>query len=199
MYRPQPLFSRYRLIWATLVFLFVGATILTVWLMTPAPVSPDDIKTAQSKNPPPQTLEERAAPVNIDLENVEVVLSSSDGSLKMQLWAKKARRDNGALMIIQGALQFEMENRNTMLVMISDGIYSQDDKEAKVNGVLRGKIEESQQYFEASELTWDISGTEIKTQDVNYYSPTIEVTGGCMCLDLKTGEIIFEKTVDAAI
>lgn len=172
---------------------------MTVWWMTPAPVSPDDIKTQQSKNPPPQTLEDRAAPVSIDLENVEVALSSSDGSLKMQLWAKRARREAGDLLIVQGALQFAMENRNTMLVTISDGMYSQDDKQAKVTGELQGRIEESEQYFEANELIWDITGSAITTRDVSYHSPTIEVTGGCMCIDLKTGEIIFEETVDASI
>ena len=190
----------YRARWLVFVALFVlGALWLVLGYQAPR-VSPDDIKSAvKQENPPPQTIQQRAGPLSLDLGGMDLSLSSSDGSLKMRLWAADAHKTGDRYEISGGAMQFATDSDTTVTLEVDDAVYTQDDGIVRIIGAIKGVISGSEQYFEANEVEWDQSGNTLRTGLVNFRSPFFEVSGSEMSIDLLTGEIRFTGPITAGV
>jgi len=193
--------TRYRIIWLAVVAAGVVVTLLIVFGRPFTPVALEDVKSAvREDNPTSQSYsEEKFGQLVANMHELEMSLSSGSGDLRLRVWAEEAVKDKRSYAINNGALQFAMENRNTLLVRVEDARFAEEDQAVKVSGSLTGYITGSNQYFEAKQLSWDMSTNEVRTEKVTYIAPNIQVSGECMCLDMDTGNVRFEGTVEASV
>lgn len=219
----KALITRYRIGWLLLVALFVIAVVWLVVVSSPAPVAPGDVRSAvQVENPPAQTVQEGTRMLQrlkANMTELQLTVSAGEGQLRLRIWAAAARKDGSRYAIEDGLLQFEMENRDTLLLRVEDAVLQYDQRAEllaaaldslwwlrtpsagalRVNGSLTGLIVGTDQYFEATGLLWDQLSSQIRTSTVTYRAGGIEVDGERMCLDLVTGEITFEGPVEARV
>jgi len=194
------LVTGYRVMWLSFVVLFIGITLWLGYSFSPPRVDPENIKSAVKKqNPPPQTIQQRAGPLSAEMEGLDLVLSSSEGDLRMRLWAEKAHKEGNRFTISDGVLQFVTENQNTLLLEVDDGIYTQDDGVARIAGSIKGILSGSEQFFEATNVEWNQSENELRAGSVTFRSPMFEITGDEMLFDLLTGEVEFTGPVTAGV
>ena len=177
------LVTRYRVRWLTIVVAFVGVLVWLVVNHSSSPVDADDVKSAvKEANPPPQTIKQQAGPLNINTENLELSLSSGDGSLVMRIWAGSARKIGSRYEISNGAMQFVTDESDTVLLQLEDAVYTQDEGVARIEGSIIGHISGSEHYFDARSVEWDITGNLLEAAAVTFRSPIFEVTGDEMPL-----------------
>jgi hypothetical protein len=228
----QALITRYRVRWLLLVALFVIVVAWLVVISRPAPVAPGDVRSAvHSENPPAQRLEgeeEMLERLKANMTELELTVSASEGQLRLRVWAAAARKDETRYEIDDGLLQFEMENRDTLLLRVEDALLTLDPRLTRmfstldslwwmstpVAGLLRversltgiiierrspGQEAGTNSYFEATGLLWDGIHGMINAGSVTYSAGDIEVNGQSMLLNLRTGEINFEGAVEASL
>ena len=219
----QALITRYRVRWLLLVALFVIVVAWLVVVSSPSPVAPGDVRSAvQSENPPAQRLKgegEMLERLKADMTELQLTISAGEGQLRLRVWAAAAKKEGTRYEIDDGLLQFEMENRDTLLLRVEDGAleYSAHALQLartleslwwmkppstgvlEVNGALTGLIVGTDQVVEATGLIWDQFSGQIRTDTVEYRAGGVEVSGQCMCLDLLTDEIYFEGAVEASL
>ena len=199
------LITPYRLFWG--VAIFIAA--LIIWLLLfvyPAPpvfteVDPSQVTSVVAEQSPARelTLGERAGALKADVRGMDMLVRSSDGSLIMQLWAKEAAKDGDRYHIDEGVLKFMLENRDTLLLKVTDAVYQYSSGVARVTGSLVGHIPEGDQYFGAEELSWSQDYQCVTARAVKYAGPHIEVTGEEMTIDLGNGRVSFAGAVEASI
>jgi hypothetical protein len=205
MPRLRQLFNAYRLFWLAAVLLFAAAIWWLLMRVTATPpftaVSPEDVQSTEvaEQNPPEPSIEKLAGPLSIDVEQAELSLSSADGQLKMRVWADSARKKGDLYELNEGALQFSLKDRSTLLLRVSDAQYRYEAGVAYVSGTLVGSIIGTEQYFSAEKLSWDQVQSTVTAETVRYAGPHVEVTGTKMIIDLVTGKIRFDGQVQAAI
>ncbi|MBN2081576.1 hypothetical protein JW859_05130 [bacterium] len=193
--------TRYRLIWLAIIVAVVAVTLLAVFARPFTPVAIEDVKSAvREDNPPGKSYsEEKFGQLVANMQELELSLSSGSGDLRLRVWAEQASKDKQTYQITNGALQFAMENHNTLLVRVEDAKFAAEEHAVSVSGSLTGYITGSNQYFEARRLSWDMNTNEVQTEKVMYIAPNIQVSGECMCLDMDTGNVRFEGTVEASV
>jgi len=198
--------SGYRVFWLAFLALLAGSLYYGLFIRESADILPPiDIAQVQMEEPggqtskPGENLDEQAQDLRVDLEEAEITLSSGDGKLKMRIWADKGERDGQNYSITEGALQFALESRDTLILKVSDATYRRSESLALVEGELTGYIVGSQQYFSASSIIWDPRGKSVSATRVTYSSPHLEVTGDEMSMNLETGEVRFAGPVEAGI
>ena len=121
----QALITRYRVRWLLLVALFVIVVAWLVVVSSPSPVAPGDVRSAvQSENPPAQRLKgegEMLERLKADMTELQLTISAGEGQLRLRVWAAAAKKEGTRYEIDDGLLQFEMENRDTLLLRVEDG------------------------------------------------------------------------------
>lgn len=150
-------------------------------------------------NPPEQQAQPRPGPVTVDVNGASLTLSSSDGSLQMRVWADQAVKNGQTYTVSEGALQFVLENRDTLLVRVTDAKLQSDKNVARVDGALLGHLLASGQYFSAKHLIWSLNEKYVTVEDMTYIGPSIEVHGRQMRIDLASGTIDFQGSVEAGV
>lgn len=197
--------NSYRLFWLVVVLLF-GISIY--WGLFIRPRDPASTRVRKEEvqlpvidqaNPPEQSVSKRPNPVNVDVNGASLTLSSSDGKLQMRVWADKAAKQGTEYEIKQGALQFVMENRDTLLVRVNDASMSTVSNMVTVSGSIIGRLVSGGQYFAAQKLKWDRDQKRVRVSEVRYIGPGVEVSGKSMSIDLATGEVNFQGPVEAGI
>jgi hypothetical protein len=193
--------TRYRITWLLMLAAVVAVTLVLVFSRSVPPVSIEDVKPSvyRANKPEPEYQEERFADLIIDMNELEISLSSSDGSLKVRIWAREAVKNQAGYAIADGVLQFAMEERSTLLLRVQDAVFTLATGEVNVSGSLVGHVTGSDQYFEAQKLSWFQDESLIHTDKVTYRAPSIDVSGERMTLDLETGVVRFEGAVKAGV
>lgn len=203
----------YRLGWVGLLAL---AVVVTIWLAfgrQVALVAPEDVKPsiARSDEPEPEFREEPFAELTVDMYEPELSLSSDDGSLKLQIRAKQAEKNESGYALTDGVLQFAIEERSVLLLWVKDAAFTAATDTVVLSGSLVGRITGSNQdgdqdsdqgnyqYFEATRLTWDRREPVVRTDKVVYRTKNIDVNGERMALNLRTGEVNLEGKVEAGV
>jgi hypothetical protein len=164
-------------------------------------VPPEEVRSpvVEDNNPPDQDAGKTPEPFKVDVSAASLTLSSSDGSLQMRVWADKAEKTGAIYKIKDGSLQFMLENRDTLIVRVTDGSLQHDNQIARVDGQLIGHLIEGNQYFSAEKLVWNVNSKQVQIEEVRYIGPSVEVTGHSTRIDLATGEITFTGPVEAGI
>jgi hypothetical protein len=204
---PRAAVGAYGLLW---LLALLGFGLLTWWSVRavhlgPAlpPVLPEQVRTtAFSDSPvPEQTIKQRAEPLKLSVSGADFTLSSSDGTLKMRVWADKAAKSGGTYDLTEGALEFVLKNHDTLLLRVTDGTFRVESGVAQVSGTLIGHLVSGGQYFSAERVRWDLSSSVVQAERVRYTGPNIEVRGEQMNLDLTTGtgKVEFTGPVEAGI
>ena len=188
-----------------MVFLFAASVYWVLFLRPRDPdstrVSPQEVQSPviDQANPPEQQVSKRPDPVNVDVNGASLTLSSSDGSLQMRVWADTAAKQGTNFDIKQGAMQFVMENRDTLLLRVNDASMSTVSNVVKVSGSIVGRLVSGGQFFSANKLRWDQDLKRVEVSEVHYVGPGVEVTGKLMLIDLATSEVTFQGPVKAGI
>ena len=195
------LVTRYRITWLMLLVLAIAVTLLLIFGRSVTPVASTDVKPSIiTKNQPEQQYEEEPfADLIVNMTELELSLSSSDGALKVRIWARQAEKNQAGYAIADGVLQFAMEERSTLLLRVQNAEFAMATGEVAVSGSLVGHITGSSLFFETQELIWRQDENRINTAKVTYRAPNIEVTGERMTLDLETGVVRFEGAVEAGV
>lgn len=191
----------YRLGWLGLLVLAVAVTLWLVFGRPAAPVDLADVKPkyASPEAAAPKIQEEPFADLILSMNEMELSLSSSDGSLKVRMWASKAEKNETGYSLEDGVLQFAMEDHNTLMLRVQEATFTTATDTVELSGSLVGHVTGSDQYFEATKLTWNRNETVIHTDKVVYRAPNIDVSGERMTLDFTTGVVSFEGEVQAGI
>jgi lipopolysaccharide export system protein LptC len=205
--------TRYRLGWLGLVVLAVAATLLLVFGRQVAPVPLEDVK--PSIAPPdrsvPEFQEKPFADLIVNMSELELSLSSSDGALKLRIWATKADKTERGYELEDGVLQFAMEERGTLVLRVQEATFTIATDTVELSGSLVGQIMsndqaddrnrglDNYQYFEATKLIWNLNEDMVHTDKVVYRAPNIDVSGERMTLDLSTRVVTFEGKVEAGV
>jgi len=202
---PRAAAGAYGLLW---LLALLGFGLLTWWSVRavhlgPAlpPVLPGQVRTtAFSDSPvPEQTIKQRTQPLRLSVSGADFTLSSSDGTLKMRVWADKAAKSGGAYDLSEGALEFVLQNHDTLLLRVTDGTFRVESGVAQVSGTLIGHLVSGGQYFSAERLTWDQRSHAVQAERVRYTGPNIDVRGDQMSINLETGKAEFTGPVEAGI
>lgn len=195
----------YLLIWGAVLAAFASLLWLAVyvWLQGAefTTVKPEEVQSTavpESTRKEP-SIEEQAGPLKVGVSEAQLSLSSGDGQLKMRVWADQALKEGGQFSIDEGALQFTLQDHNTLLLRVSDADYRQESGVAHVSGTLIGSIEGTGQYFLAESLSWDQAQLYVTAEKVRYIGPHVDVTGEKMQIDLATGEVSFLGPVEGAL
>ena len=138
-------------------------------------------------------------PEEVEISGAEFVIKSADGSLVMKVWADEALKNESRYSVREGVLQFVMDQRNTLLLKVSNASFSDESGIARVSGTIVGNIVGSEQFFSAENLTWDQSTEQVSASAVSFVGPSLEVMGERMVIELATGEVRFEGTVTAGV
>lgn len=164
-------------------------------------VPPEEVQSpvVEQGNPPEQIANKSPEPFKVDVSAASLTLSSSDGSLQMRVWADQAEKTGSLYKIKDGSLQFMLQNRDTLIVRVTDGSLEYDTQVARVDGQLIGHLIEGNQYFSAERLVWDVNSKQVDIEKVRYIGPSVEVTGRSTRIDLATGEVMFSGPVEAGI
>jgi hypothetical protein len=152
---------------------------------------PDEPREQEARRPP--------EPSRIEVSDAELTIASADGYLKMHLWAKNVNKNGTTYDIADGVMRFQLENRDTLQLELSDARYATGDNSLHVQGELRGTIIEEQLQFTASSLSWDRRESKIHASEVWLRGPVVDVRGEDMVFDLVTGIISFNGPVSAAL
>lgn len=197
--------NAYRVFWLAVVLLF-GISVYWVLFIRPRDpastrVKPEEVQSpvVDQANPPEQSVSKRPDPVNVDVNGASLTLSSSDGTLQMRVWADAAAKQGTDFEIKQGALQFVMSNKDTLLMRVNDASMSTVSNVVQVSGSIIGRLVNGGQYFSAKKLRWDQNQQRVEVSEVRYIGPGVEVTGKSMSIDLATGEVTFQGPVEAGI
>jgi hypothetical protein len=196
--------SAYRLIWAGAALAVVA---LVAWLVSRDPGSayehavPGELKSSVEKVKPRElSIDESASALQAELGDAEISVRSSDGKVKMRLWADEARKSAGHYTLKEGALQFDMSDGgvdNSVVLRVSDATYRREAGVVRVSGSLVGHVIGGNHYFAAEELYWDQSEARISARRVHYVGPALDVSGDSMSIDLATGQVDFTGPVEA--
>ncbi len=199
------LINPYRLAWLAVVLLFALAIYWVLFLRPRDPAStrvrPEEVQSpvVDQGNPPEQQASKRPEPFRVDVSGASLALTSKDGTLSMRVWADEAFKHGTDYNIKEGALMFVLDNRDTMLVRVTDASMSTVSNVATVSGTLVGQLVVGGQYFSARELKWNQETATVQVSEVRYVGPGVEVSGRKMYIDLATGEVRFEGPVEAGI
>jgi len=202
--------TSYRLTWLVLLALIVAATLWLALGRRVAPVAPADVKPsiAAPDDLAQQYQEEPFADLIVNMTELELSLSSSDGSLKVRIWARRAEKNETGYAIEDGVLQFALEQRSALLLHVQDAVFTTATDTVEMSGSLVGHVTGSDQFFEATRLTCDLNGTVTDTDEVVYLvytdkvvyrAPNIDVSGERMILELPSGVVKFEGEVEAGV
>jgi len=195
-----PLVTRYRLRWLLMLAVFIMVVLWVFSNFAQRYIPPIMVRSeVVAKNPPPQTWKELAGPLKVRAENLVLTLSSSDGSLHVRFWAEQAGKDGRNLSIENGAVEFIMENRNALELLVTNAGCQLESCSACISGTIRGRIAASGQYFEATELSWDQAAKMVYAKSVTYIANNFEVHGQSMQLNLRTGEVSFSEGVEVGV
>lgn len=197
--------NSYRLAWLAIVLLF-ALSIYWVLFLRPRDaastrVSPEDVQSpvVDQGNPPEQEASKRPEPFRVDVSGASLSLTSKDGTVQMRVWADEAFKHGTDYNIKEGALQFVLDNRDTLLVRVTDASMSTVSNIATVSGSLIGQLVDGGQYFSARRLRWNQNEETVQVSEVRYVGPSVEVSGQTMIIDLATGEVQFQGPVEAGI
>lgn len=197
-------FSPNRLRWLAIILL-LGCAVWYGLFLLPSNMRRIKLAEVQTNEPgaqtsePEKSIDEQAEGMRMNVNNAQITMSSGDGQMKMRMWAESGDKNGDVYGIDQGALQFALESRDTLILKVTDGKFTQKKESAQVEGTLIGYIVGSQQFFSASTLTWDPNGRLVTATRVTFSSPHMEVTGDRMTINLETGEVRFEGPVEAGI
>jgi hypothetical protein len=204
MHERPPLITPYRILWSAAIVVVVA---LMVWLVRrdpgPAyePVRLGELKSSVLRDGPHEaSIDERASALSAELGDAEISVHSSDGKVKMRLWADEARKKAGHYTLKQGALQFEMSDAghgNTVLLKVSDATYRREAGVVRVSGTLVGHVVGGNHFFSAEELVWDQSVALVTARRVHYVGPALDISGDSMTIDMATGKVQFDGPVEA--
>jgi hypothetical protein len=84
-------------------------------------------------------------------------------------------------------------------VRVTDAKLQADSSMARVDGALLGHLVSSGQYFSAKHLLWSLNEKYVTVEDITYIGPSIEVHGRQMRIDLASGTIDFQGSVEAGV
>lgn len=146
-----------------------------------------------------ETIQERIGKVDFDVDGVDFSLSSMDGELILQLWAKKGAKEGKTFSLAEGVILFSFPERDSLLLKLSDSKFSTQTDTVEISGTITGEVLGTGQFFEAQELHWRLDEKQITASKVIYRGPNIDVSGEQMTLNLATGEISFEGLVEAGV
>jgi len=193
--------TAYRLTWLAMLAIVVAITLWLALGRRVEPVSPEDVRPsiATPVNLTQEYQKEPFADLIVNMSELELSLNSSDGSLKLRIWARKAEKNETGYEIEDGALQFEMAEGSVLELHVQDATFTAATDIVELSGSLTGHVTGSDQYFAATKLTWKLDGTLIRTDKVVYRAPNIDVSGERMTLDLASGEVRFEGQVEAGV
>jgi hypothetical protein len=195
-----PLVTRYRLRWLLMLAVFIMVVLWVFAYCVQRYIPPNMVRSeVVEKNQPPQTFERLTGPLKVTAENLVLTLSSSDGSLHVRFWAEQAGKDGSNLFIENGAVEFIMENREALELLVSNAGCQLESGSATISGTIRGRIASSGQYFEATELSWDQAAKMVYAKSVTYIANNFEVHGQSMQLNLITGEVSFSEGVEVGV
>jgi hypothetical protein len=210
--------TAYRLTWLVMLAIVVAITLWLALGRRVAPVAPEDVKPSIAK---PEALtqeyqEEPFADLIVNMSELELSLSSSDGKMKLRLWATRAEKNETGYAIEDGVLQFAIEERSNLMLHVQDATFTTATDTVELSGSLVGHVmsgtdeenQEPDQYFEATKLTWKLDGTTTDTGEIVWYvyadkvvyrAPKIDVSGERMILELPSGKVRFEGQVEAGV
>jgi hypothetical protein len=205
VHRIKSIFNTYRLFWLAVLLLLGGGT---WWLLFISPqadiftqVVPEEVKSValDDSNPPAESVGKDEGPIKVEISKATLTVASTDGELKMRVWADKAVKNAGVYKLQEGALEFALQNRETLLLRVSDAGFRVEANTARVEGTIIGQIKQSNQFFSAEKLSWNLSSHSVRAERVRYVGPNIEVSGAAMTIDLATGVVEFDGPVQAGI
>lgn len=191
--------------WLVVLLLFFAAV---WWLLNRArapdsytQVRPEEVKLESMPEEKARDLEDEMNenPLNIAIQDVQFSVRSDNGELVMNVYASEAEKDGSNYSLSEGVIQFQTEQGRELVLTVTDGLYEQDQGVVRIRGDIIGAINESRQFFSADELTWTQSSNDLTATKVLYQAPSIEVSGESMLIDMDSGEVRFDGTVEANI
>jgi hypothetical protein len=191
--------------WVILPALFLAGVFIVLFVMPAGDqftkVAANQVRLANEApdEPRQQTPSQPPEPSSVDVSKAEMTIASADGYLKLHLWADSVRKDGGTVQVADGLMQFEMENRDTLLLELTDARYEETDDSLHIAGELRGIVEKEQLQFTAREVEWDRQKNTILARQVVLSGPVVNVTGDEMEFDMLTGIIQFHGPVRAGL
>lgn len=205
---PKGIINSYRLVWIFVLVLF-GTAIWWFALRSPeanrhaGTVTSDQVKLVRDKEQ--EAVEEKpqnlldSAPKDIEVDDADVVIVGTDGRVGLKLWIKSGTRDGSTFKLIEGTIEFQMENQTTVLLRVTDGSFASDEGQVQVMGSITGNIDGTNAYFEVKELIWSQDSNLVEAHSVHYIGPYVDVTGESMLIDVTTGNVSFDGPVTAGI
>lgn len=202
--------NSYRLLWVGMILLFGGAI---WWFSLGSPdarsqadrFDPSQIKRLPEDKPAEEEVKDLAesfedtAPKDILVDNADFTITGPDGMTQMTIWVEQGTRDGGDFKLVKGTLKLQMENHSSLLLKVTDGLFSSEDGRVRVEGSITGQIYGKQQFFEARKLVWQQDTNIVQTDTVRYIGPFVDVTADSMEFDVQSGEVSFEGPVTAGI
>lgn len=193
--------TAYGMLWFAVVGVFVGLSWLALTRGQLDRIAPGELDSGDIRpiDQPGASIEEGFVATDLTLRGAELTVSSADGDLRMRIYADLGAKRDNVYSIEQGGLLFTLENEDTLLLRLSNATYRREAGVITVRGTLTGYITEGGQFFQASELLWDESARSVSTQEVRYVSPSLEVRGERMNIDLETGTVRFDGEVEVGV
>jgi len=189
-------FDAYAFLWSAAIVVFL-VVITLISLARKNPVDETAI-TAQAKlkseigehsfdpNKPPDFTVERA----------EIVISESDGSIKLRLFTDAIIGESEVIGVREITAEFTLETGGKLSIDARDCKYRVSGKTAEIEGYVRGEITEKHQSFTADRLAWSEDAAVITAHNVEMNDPQFSAKGKSMSIDLSTGIIEITDAVE---
>lgn len=134
-------------------------------------------------------------PPDFVVEKAEIVLSESDGSLKLRFKTDKIIGEGATVGVKEIQAVFALDSGESLVFTATDSMYRIEGKIATVDGEVAGEIPERGQKFTAKRLSWSEDSAVITAFDVEMSDPQFEASGKTMRIELSTGVIEIEDGV----
>ena len=204
------LLNPYRLTWLAIVALFVLALWWLLFIRPQNPIftqiSPKEVQRPDVDvfTPPAESIDEKTGPMSLDVSKANMTISSTNGELVMSVWADKANKKANVTTIKQGALEFKLKDRDTLLLKVTDAVLTlspqtADLDTASASGNLVGELVNNGHRFSAEKLSWNRATNTLVARRVLYVGPNVQVEGQEMHINLVTNQVTFEGLVKAGI
>jgi hypothetical protein len=199
--------SAYVLVWATVLLLFaVGVW----WAVESAPTRKIDqqdfnVRTSAQGEQPSASINETLSGTDIVTEDAKLTVNGDDGKITMVIEVDSGVKRRSFYNITDGKLTFLLRSKQTgtdketVVIRLANATYSKEAGLVTVRGTLMGQIAEGGHSFLAKEMSWDQGLMRVSTKEIQYRGPGVDVSGKEMSIDLETGEVRFNGTVDVGI
>lgn len=199
--------SAYSLAWAMLLVLFAAAI---WWAVSNAPgrrLRPEEVAGARRvpEQAPAASIDESLSATDIFVKGTEWTETGKDGKVTMRVRFEEATKQRGLYAIREGTLRFSLRNKetgedkDTLVITLSNASYSAEAGLIRVKGTLLGQVAQGGHFFKAEELSWDQGEMRVRTRQVQYRGPSIDVSGRGMSVNLENGEVRFDGEVEVGI